>query len=100
MYWIDLFHFLILAINIGFGFFFLFGPHYNPFQSRLLGFFFILSNVRFLNFLLLKYHLSAFAPHFYMIGGILMFFTPPILWFYLLSILDRKNKFERSDWLL
>jgi AraC-like DNA-binding protein len=99
MYWIDLFHFLILAINIGFGFFFLFGPHYNPFQSRLLGFFFILSNVRFLNFLLLKYHLSAFAPHFYMIGGILMFFTPPILWFYLLSILDRKNRFERSDWL-
>ncbi len=99
MHWIDLFHFLILAITIGFGFFFLFGPHYNPFQSRLMGLFFILSNVRFLNFLLLKYHLATFAPHFYMMGGILIFFTPPILWLYLLSILEKKNRFERSDWL-
>lgn len=96
---IDLIHLLILSITIGFGFFFLFGPHYNPFQSRLFGIFFILTNVRFLNFLLLKYHLSTFAPYFYPISGVLMFFVPPILWLYLESIIDKKNQFEKADWL-
>lgn len=96
---IDLIHLLILSITIGFGFFFLFGPHYNPFQSRLFGVFFILTNVRFLNYLLLKYHLSAFAPYFYPLSGVLMFFIPPILWLYLESIIDKKNQFEKADWL-
>ncbi len=96
---IEIIHLLILSIAIGFGFFFLFGPHYNPFQSRLFGFFFLLSNFRFLNFLLLKYHLSSFAPYFYPLSGVLMFFIPPVFWLYLESIIDKKNRFEKSDWL-
>lgn len=99
MYGIDFIHLLILSITIGFGFFFLLGPHYNPFQSRLFGVFFILTNARFLNYLLLKYHLSTFAPYFYPLSGVLMFFVPPILWLYLESIIDKKNKFQKTDWL-